>query len=620
MLLLSTGLSFAQTNVPAVISSSQTWTKANSPYTINQNSVISSGVVVTIEPGVVVRSPKSYELTVNGSIEAKGSQTLGMVKFDSVQIKIVNSGVDYNSSTGVGNQFNWCRFTGPLNGSSATAVKSTMTSIMVDRCMFIGYYKAVDMQGGNNDSLWVTNTYFSQNNAVRGFGTTLITVVKNNSFYNCGDLYFYGPLVFERNFVQGLKSFASFAYESVDVHCNTFSKVQGPLAFTFYGTGKLQHFSFTNNDLDSFSKQMVTINRENFIDKAKFSRNNFLHTDGNTKVAVSGANSDQSTSTRIDFTGNYWGVTSPNQIEDMVSDYGDNIQIFGKVDYSSFATAKIVKDCPSCVATFSITPDSSDRKTYNLVGSAPPYRGYAKYRVYNNSGVSYTELSGSSVNHKFSANVTNNRIVYIVYDSTGSICDSSSQRISCMASYYIGRDTANKFKLFLINNSRGTDNNTSYLWSFGDGTTSTKKSPNHKYTKFGKYEVCLSIANTLTGCESRFCDSIGLDSNGNLLKAEGFELVAVEEEDLLQVASIPSDVLVKVYPNPTQGVLTVEVNELFTETAVIRVVNSFGQKVVETSTEGSVAIIDLSTEASGMYFVQIASEGRLITKRIVLTN
>jgi PKD repeat protein len=31
----------------------------------------------------------------------------------------------------------------------------------------------------------------------------------------------------------------------------------------------------------------------------------------------------------------------------------------------------------------------------------------------------------------------------------------------------------------------------SYLWDFGDGTTSTEKSPIHNYTEEGTYKVCL---------------------------------------------------------------------------------------------------------------------------------
>lgn len=39
-----------------------------------------------------------------------------------------------------------------------------------------------------------------------------------------------------------------------------------------------------------------------------------------------------------------------------------------------------------------------------------------------------------------------------------------------------------------------------WLWDFGDGTTSTQKNPNHTYTTFGKYDVTLTIINSI-GCQ-----------------------------------------------------------------------------------------------------------------------
>ncbi len=46
-----------------------------------------------------------------------------------------------------------------------------------------------------------------------------------------------------------------------------------------------------------------------------------------------------------------------------------------------------------------------------------------------------------------------------------------------------------------------TPNATSYLWSFGDGETSTSKNPVHIYKKNGYYTVSLSASNS-TGCDS----------------------------------------------------------------------------------------------------------------------
>ncbi len=52
-----------------------TWTLANSPYIIGGNVYVDPGVVLTIEPGVVVKFDGYYSLVSNGAINATGNQT-----------------------------------------------------------------------------------------------------------------------------------------------------------------------------------------------------------------------------------------------------------------------------------------------------------------------------------------------------------------------------------------------------------------------------------------------------------------------------------------------------------------------------------------------------------------
>lgn len=65
---------------------------------------------------------------------------------------------------------------------------------------------------------------------------------------------------------------------------------------------------------------------------------------------------------------------------------------------------------------------------------------------------------------------------------------SSSDVISCIT----------PFTVSFTNLSTGTAP-LSYLWNFGDGTTSTAASPSHTYTDFGSYTVGLSVSN-IYGC------------------------------------------------------------------------------------------------------------------------
>ncbi|MCD6311203.1 MAG: fibronectin type III domain-containing protein, partial [Elusimicrobia bacterium] len=55
------------------IDSDTTWTEANSPYIINTNLTINSGVTLTIEPGVEVKFRGDYKITNKGFINAQGT-------------------------------------------------------------------------------------------------------------------------------------------------------------------------------------------------------------------------------------------------------------------------------------------------------------------------------------------------------------------------------------------------------------------------------------------------------------------------------------------------------------------------------------------------------------------
>ena len=70
--LLLASLLNAATNVPAG-NVSRVWTLANSPYLIEGDITVPEGETLTIEPGVVVEFQYWYKLTVNGDLQAVGT-------------------------------------------------------------------------------------------------------------------------------------------------------------------------------------------------------------------------------------------------------------------------------------------------------------------------------------------------------------------------------------------------------------------------------------------------------------------------------------------------------------------------------------------------------------------
>ena len=65
-----------------------------------------------------------------------------------------------------------------------------------------------------------------------------------------------------------------------------------------------------------------------------------------------------------------------------------------------------------------------------------------------------------------------------------------------------------------VNNSLPSVPWVTYLWDFGDGNTSTALNPVHTYTGQGPWTVCLTMADSASGCTSTICDVVGLQGVG----------------------------------------------------------------------------------------------------------
>lgn len=80
----------------------------------------------------------------------------------------------------------------------------------------------------------------------------------------------------------------------------------------------------------------------------------------------------------------------------------------------------------------------------------------------------------------------------------------------CKAAFFVTLDSASGYP-FLYNfkdNSNGDIN--SWLWDFGDGTTSSEQNPLHQYASEGNYQICLTVSNTNSpdSCYDQACHGI----------------------------------------------------------------------------------------------------------------
>lgn len=186
-----------------------------------------------------------------------------------------------------------------------------------------------------------------------------------------------------------------------------------------------------------------------------------------------------------------------------------------------------------------------------------------------------------------------------ITDSNGCV---TSEQITVPALYNVqsvfnlNTDTLDiTYALVTSNYSSGAS---SYLWNFGDGGQSTQANPSYYYNQTGDYTV------TLTATAATCTDSASL-----LLHV--YDLTGIEEAGALEIQIMNAP-----------GALLVNFNTPITGEANIRVYDNSGRIVAEQQHPASgIAAINMLTQASGIYIVQITVDKEIIkTAKVFLLN
>ena len=214
-----------------------------------------------------------------------------------------------------------------------------------------------------------------------------------------------------------------------------------------------------------------------------------------------------------------------------------------------------------------------------------------------NPGASYTDYLWSNES-------TNNSLLVF---STGTYCITATDEYNCkiidsisvevdeipVADFSYSIDMAD---VTFINNSQ---NASSFYWDFGDSSFSTDINPVHTYASAADYVVLLKALNENCG-DSSLSKSIKIT-------------------DLL-VDNINYINSVKIFPNPSNGFITIAINKDYQAELAVEITNISGKKVYNSSinTNQNINKIDLSYLSSGIYYLKLTSKDFTVTTKLIL--
>jgi PKD repeat protein len=225
----------------------------------------------------------------------------------------------------------------------------------------------------------------------------------------------------------------------------------------------------------------------------------------------------------------------------------------------------------NCMAGFSI---SSQGCSFTFLDSSSTTNTIATYAWdfgdgSTGTGANPTHVYGSSGSYVVCLTITDSLGCTDTQCRTVT-CGSSSP---CNSSYFWYPDSSGQYTIIIVNTASGS--NLNYLWTFGDGSSSTLANPSHVYAGPGTYVVCLTVTdnNPTFTCTSTFCDSLTV-----LIRTANVPFSINVINGITAVnPGLNADLEMQVAPNPARDQVQVQFTSEFAVDARVEVLDLQGR-------------------------------------------
>ncbi len=174
------------------------------------------------------------------------------------------------------------------------------------------------------------------------------------------------------------------------------------------------------------------------------------------------------------------------------------------------------------------------------------------------------------------------------------------------------------YQVSIVNLSSGL--NLNFLWDFGDGTSDNQPYPSHYYTTTGNYNLCLTVSDA-NGCTSTYCDTLSVDSLGNVFKTlQGFTINILSPSMLTGVNEIQSPLSFRAYPNPASSEIHLSVTSSSEKVSAYRILSLQGSEVLVGSLNGFDGVININGIAKGTYLLEVTFNSGTRSYQSIIKN
>ncbi|MCB0735346.1 MAG: T9SS type A sorting domain-containing protein [Flavobacteriales bacterium] len=349
--ILAVGTAYAQTQVPFIISTNQTWTAAGSPYMVTGNVLVEEGVKLTIQPGAtVISSDHKLRIIVDGEVYAVGTKD-SAIEFQKGSFEFTDKSVGYDPTTSTGSQFRYCLFLGNNQSSGYRAIYLKETPMMVSHCKFMDEYYCIYFQAYKDTfDLTVENCVFRGVTMTYGYPVYMSssTSAKHTLYFtdnyceNMNGMYLAGHAELKKNTFRnfsgngGIRMSSNYKY--IKLECNLFENFKYNMFDVSYAAPNAT-LEMTYNTFDTADVFIQSYSSSGIPANMTIRYNNFLNFRKNSVEFRGGTTPGQADT--IDFQQNYWGTTNTADIDAGIKDFRDDITVNKLVDYGSYLSAQV---------------------------------------------------------------------------------------------------------------------------------------------------------------------------------------------------------------------------------------------------------------------------------------